>query len=428
AFPDALGRLVGKRFTGSFYLDQVATHGTHACNYLLAVNMEMDPMKGFQVANWEQGFGDFEMRPDSSTLKILSWQSGTAIVICDYLHHDGSPVEEAPRSVLRKQLNRLAKAKTTAFMASELEFLLFDQTYSEAFDAGYQSLRPSSDYRIDYHILQPGRDESIIRAMRNELTASGIPVECSKGEWSRGQHEVNVEYSEAMEMADRHVIFKQAIKDIAHKSGKSASFIPKFAEEEAGNSCHIHISLQKGGKNIFWDAQKKKPSKTFQHFLGGLLKYSPELCLFFAPTINAYKRYQSGSWAPTRMAWSMDNRTAGYRIVGHGPSFRIENRMPGADANPYLAFSAMIAAGLAGIEEKARCPNAYEGNAYTDASLPSLPTSLEHAVNLLDQSKLARDTFGDKVVNFYVHTARLEVQAYAGAVTDWERQRYFERI
>lgn len=428
AFPDAIGRLVGKRFTGAFYLDQVAEHGTHACNYLLAVNMEMDPLEGFQVANWERGFGDFEMRPDAKSVKILTWQTATALVVCDYLHHDGSPVEEAPRSVLRKQLDRLGKQKIKAFMASELEFLLFDQTYSEAFDAGYQNLRPSSDYRIDYHILQPGRDESIIRTMRNELTASGIPVECSKGEWSRGQHEVNVEYAEALETADRHVIFKQAIKDIAHNGGKSASFIPKFAEEEAGNSCHIHISLQKNGKNIFWDFQKKKPSKTFQYFLGGLLKYSPELCLFYAPSINAYKRYQSGSWAPTSMAWSMDNRTVGFRIVGHGQSFRIENRMPGADANPYLAFAAMIASGLAGIEEKISCPEAYEGNAYSDESLPALPTSLEQATDLLNKSTLAKTVLGSKVVDFYVHTARLEAKAFASAVTDWERKRYFERI
>jgi glutamine synthetase len=253
-------------------------------------------------------------------------------------------------------------------------------------------------------------------------------VECSKGEWSRGQHEVNVEYTEALEMADRHVLFKQAIKEIAHREGKSASFIPKFAEEEAGNSCHIHISLQKDGKNIFWDTMKNGPSKMFRQFLGGLLKYSPELCLFFAPTINAYKRYQSGSWAPTKMAWSMDNRTVGFRIVGHGPSFRIENRMPGADANPYLAFAAMIAAGLAGVEEKLDCPPAYDGNAYTDEKLPALPTSLEEATLLLNKSKLARRVFGEEVVDFYVRTAELEVKAFTSTVTDWERKRYFERI
>lgn len=428
AFPDAIGRLVGKRFTGNYYQNQVADQGTHGCNYLLAVNMEMDPQDGFKVANWESGFGDFEMRPDSKSIKILSWQPGTAMVICDYLHHDGTLVAEAPRSVLKNQLDLLAKTKIKAFMASELEFLLFDQTYSEAFEANYHGLKPSSDYRIDYHILQPGRDETILRSIRNELTESGIPVECSKGEWSRGQHEVNVEYTEALEMADRHVLFKQAIKEIAHREGKSASFIPKYAEEEAGNSCHIHISLQKAGKNIFWDTMKKGPSKMFRQFLGGLLKYSPELCLFFAPTINAYKRYQSGSWAPTKMAWSMDNRTAGFRVVGHGPSFRIENRMPGADANPYLAFAAMIAAGLAGVDEKLDCPPAYDGNAYTDDKLPALPTSLEEAMHLLNKSKLARKVFGDDVVDFYVRTAELEVKAFTSTVTDWERKRYFERI
>ena len=428
AFPDAIGRLVGKRFTGTYYQNQVADQGTHGCNYLLAVNMEMDPQDGFKVANWESGFGDFEMRPDGISVKILSWQPGTAMVICDFAHHDGTLVAEAPRSVLKKQLDLLNKSKIKAFMASELEFLLFDQTYSEAFDANYHNLKPSSDYRIDYHILQPGRDENILRSIRNELTASGIPVECSKGEWSRGQHEVNVEYTEALEMADRHVLFKQAIKEISDREGKSASFIPKYAEEEAGNSCHIHISLQKAGKNIFWDTKKNGPSNVFHQFLGGLLKYSPELCLFFAPTINAYKRYQSGSWAPTKMAWSMDNRTVGFRVVGHGPSFRIENRMPGADANPYLAFAAMIAAGLAGVEEKLDCPSAYDGNAYTDEKLPALPFSLEKATHLLNKSKLARTVFGDDVVDFYVRTAELEVKAFTSTVTDWERKRYFERI
>ena len=428
AFPDVLGRLVGKRFTADFYLSQVAAHGTHACNYLLAVNMEMDPQDGFQVANWESGFGDYEMKPDPASLKILAWQPGTALVICDYLHHNGKRVEEAPRSVLQHQLDALKKKRSRAMMASELEFYLFDTTYSAAFDADYRHLRPSSDYRIDYHLLQPGRDENILGSIRRECSASGIPVECSKGEWSRGQHEVNVEYAEALEMADRHVLFKQAIKEIAHREGKSASFMPKFAEEEAGNSCHIHLSLQQGGKNLFWDSKKKAPSRVFHQFLAGLLKYSPELCLFFAPTINAYKRYQSGSWAPTRMAWSMDNRTVGFRVVGQGTSFRVENRMPGADANPYLAFAAMIAAGKAGVDESLDCPKDYKGNAYSDPSLPALPSSLAEATDLFEGSPLAQKAFGPEVVEFYVHTARLEIQAYNQAITDWEKRRYFERI
>jgi glutamine synthetase len=428
AFPDVLGRLVGKRFTASFYLDQVAAHGTHACNYLLAVNMEMDPQNGFAVANWESGFGDYEMKPDPGSLKALAWQPGTALVICDYLHHDGKRVAEAPRSVLKHQLEELAKHRCRAMMASELEFYLFDTTYSEAFDQGYRDLRPSSDYRIDYHLLQPGRDEAVLGSIRRECSASGIPVECSKGEWSRGQHEVNVEYAEALEMADRHVLFKQAIKEIAHREGKAASFMPKFATEEAGNSCHIHLSLQQGVKNLFWNNRRKAPSEAFHHFLAGLLQYSPELCLFFAPTINAYKRYQSGSWAPTRMAWSMDNRTVGFRVVGHGASFRVENRMPGADANPYLAFAAMLAAGQAGMKASLKCPPAYQGNAYTDDQLPALPESLAEATDLFEQSHLAKQAFGEEVVEFYVHTARLEIQAYNQAITDWEKQRYFERI
>ena len=428
AFPDVMGRLVGKRFTGQFFLDHVARQGTHGCNYLLAVNMEMDPLDGFAVANWEQGFGDFEMRPDLGTLRRLPWQEGTVLVICDYLHHDGTPVAEAPRSVLRGQIDRLKKQGLTGYMASELEFLLFDQTYREAFDADYNNLRPASDYRIDYHTMQPTRDEAILRTARNQMTEARVPIESSKGEWSRGQHEINFIYDQPLTMADMHVVFKQGVKEIAHQNGKSISFIPKFAADEAGNSCHIHVSISKGKSNLFWDARRKEGSTFFRQFLGGLLKYSPEVCCLFAPTVNAYKRYQSGSWAPTKMAWAFDNRTVGFRVVGHGHSYRIENRMPGADANPYLAFAATIACGLQGVREKRDCGAPYEGNAYRDESLTSLPGSLEEAGERLNQSPFARKVFGDAVVDFYVHTARLEHKAFRESITDWERRRYFERI
>ena len=439
ALPDPFGRLVGKRFRAEVFLDSVIKHGTHGCNYLLTVNIEMDPLDGFKVASWETGFGDFALCPDLTTLRSLPWQPGAALVLCDHVKPDGALVGEAPRSVLRAQLDLLAKAGFNCFCASELEFYLFNQSYHSAFAAGYRELEPSSDYRIDYHLMQPTRDEPLMRAIRNGMTAAGVPIESSKGEWSRGQHEINFTYAEPIAMADMHVLFKQGIKEIADQHGKAVSFMAKYAPTEAGNSCHIHMSLWKGDKNSFWtfDKGKRGSAKThpvnsgstlFRQFLGGLMKYSPEFSLFFAPTINSYKRYQAGSWAPTRMAWALDNRTVGFRVVGEGGSFRIENRMPGADANPYLAFAAMLAAGMAGVEEKLDCGDQYIGNAYVDSRLARLPASLGDAANLFDRSRLARAAFGDEVVDFYVHHARLELDSFNNAVTDWEKQRYFERI
>ena len=426
--PDVFGRLVGKRFAGKFFADQVAAHGTHGCNYLLTVNMEMEPQDGFQLANWEKGFGDFEMRPDATTIRALPWQPGAALILCDFRHHDGELVAEAPRSVLHRQLDAMAKKKLTCFTASELEFFLFNQTYHDAFAADYRNLTTSSDYRIDYHTMQPGRDEALFRSVRNWMSEARVPVESSKGEWGKGQHEVNFIYDQPLAMADMHVVFKQGMKEIAAQHGKSVTFMPKPWAAEVGSSCHIHISLWRDGKNAFWDAKTGEGSALFRHFLGGLMKYSPELCYFYAPSINSYKRYQSASWAPTKMAWSHDNRTVGFRVVGQGNSFRIENRMPGADANPYLAFAAMMAAGMAGVEEKLDCGKDYHGNAYVDTKLKSLPKSLAEAAELLHSSKLARAALGDGVVEFYVHTARLEAQAFNNAVTDWERTRYFEQI
>ena len=444
AFPDPFGRLVGKRFRADVFLDSVLKHGTHGCNYLLTVNMEMDPLDGFKVASWDAGFGDFAFRPDLKTLRALPWQTGAALVICDYVRQEGSLVREAPRSVLRQQLELLNKQGFTCFCASELEFYLFNQTYHSAFAAGYRDLQPSSDYRIDYHVMQPTRDEPLMRAIRNSMTAARVPVESSKGEWSRGQHEINFNYDEPLPMADMHVLFKQGVKEIADQHSKAVSFMAKYAPSEAGNSCHIHMSLWKSGRNLFWDPRAKDQAKRskqhgarksyhagsqfFRHFLGGLIKYSPELCLFFGPTINSYKRYQPGSWAPTRMAWAVDNRTVGFRVVGEQNGFRIENRMPGADANPYLAFAAMLAAGMAGVKEKLDCGKEYVGNAYVDPKLARLPGSLADAAALFDNSKLARAAFGDDVVEFYVHHARLEIDAFNNAVTDWEKIRYFERI
>lgn len=428
AFPDPFGRLVGKRFRADYFLDSVSSQGTHGCSYLLTVNLDMDPLDGFKVANWDTGFGDFAFRPDLSTLRVLPWQPGAALVICDLAKHDGSLVAEAPRSVLKRQLDLLAAKGLSCYCASELEFYLFNQTYHSAFTGGYRDLQPASDYRIDYHLMQPTRDEPLMRAIRNGMTAARVPIESSKGEWGRGQHEINFTYAEPLAMADMHVLFKQGVKEITDQQGKAVTFMAKYSPAEAGSSCHIHISLWKGGRNIFWDAKRHAASKVERQFLAGLMKYSPELCLFGAPTINSYKRFQPGSWAPTRMAWATDNRTVGFRVVGHGKAFRIENRMPGADANPYLAFAAMIAAGLAGVEERLDCGDEYPGNAYIDPKLARLPGSLRDAVELLDRSKFARAAFGDPVVDFYVHHARIEQQAFSDAVTDWEKIRYFERI
>jgi glutamine synthetase len=428
ALADPFGRLVGKRFRADLFLDSVVKHGTHCCNYLLTVNLDMDPLDGFKVANWNSGFGDFALQPDLNTLRIIPWQAGAALVICDHLKHDGSLVAESPRSVLRRQLELLKKQGLTCYCASELEFYLFNQTYHSAFTSGYRELQPASDYRIDYHLMQPTRDEPLMRAIRNSMTAARVPVESSKGEWSRGQHEINFVYDEPLPMADMHVLFKQGVKEIAEQHGKAVSFMAKYAPTEAGNSCHIHMSIWKGGRSLFPGAKGNVGSKYFRQFLGGLIKYSPELCLFFGPTINSYKRYQAGSWAPTRMAWAVDNRTVGYRVVGQGPGFRIENRMPGADANPYLAFAAMLAAGMAGVRERLDCGEQYLGNAYIDPKLARLPGSLHEAADLFEKSKLARTALGDAVVEFYVHHARLETEAFNNTVTDWEKRRYFEQI
>ena len=430
AFPDVFGRLLGKRMTADFFVDETVSSGIHACNYLLTVDLEMNPLPGFKLASWDQGYGDFGILLDMSTLRRVPWQEKTAIVLGDLVHESGEPVVEAPRGVLATQVRRLAERGLRPRMGSELEFYLFEGTYHEWGEAGYRRTADAGDYLIDYHILKPGRDEDVLRRLRNEMTAAGIPVECTKGEWGKGQHELNLRFADAMEMADRHVIYKTGTKDIADQEGRCVTFMAKWDGGEAGNSCHVHSSLwdADGGRNLFWDPDTEAGSTLFRQFLGGLLKYTRELACFFAPTVNSYKRYQHSSWAPTRIVWSGDNRTVGFRIVGHGNGLRIENRMPGADANPYLAFAATLAAGLRGIEEELDCGEPYQGNAYEDEDCPRLPDSLEAAVELLAESEFARTTFGHEVVEFYVHTARLEARAFRAAVTDWERRHYFEQI
>jgi len=422
------GRLMGKRMTASHFLKSARGEGVHGCSYLLTVNMEMDPLDGFKVANWEKGFGDFRMRPDWGTVRRLPWHTKTALVLCDFAREDGGEVAEAPRAVLKAQVARLARSGLSCRVASELEFYMFEQDYRRAWRAEYRGMTPSSDYRIDYHTLQPGRDENFFGAVRRLFPPAGVDVECSKGEWGRGQHEVNLAHEEPVRMADNHVVFKHGMREMAARGGRSVTFMAKWSPDEAGSSCHIHMSLWRGKAALFRRPGGSRESRRFRGFLGGLLRYSRELGVFFAPTVNSYKRYQSASWAPTRMAWARDNRTTGFRAVGSGDSARIENRLPGADANPYLAFAAMLAAGMAGIKEGLDCGEPYRGNAYTDPRLPAVPRTLAEATGLLDRSRMARRAFGDAVVDFYVRHARLEAAAYDGAVTDWEKTRYFERI
>lgn len=426
AFPDAYGRLMGKRLTLPHFVEHVADHGWHACNYLLTVDLAMNPMDGFRIAGWDQGYGDFTATVDPATLRPLPWSPGTALALSDLRHEDGRLVEEAPRRVLARQVERLAERGWRALIGSELEFFLFAETYRDLAAAGYRQPVRSADYLIDYHLLAPGRDEAVLRRLRQEMTGARVDTECSKGEWGLGQHEVNLACTDPLEMADRQVVFKLGAKEIAGQEGRSITFMAKWSADEAGNSCHIHSSLWQDERPLFVDADG--PSRLFRAFLGGLLRYGRELCYFFAPTVNAYKRYQAASWAPTKLVWSHDNRTCGFRILGRDAAFRIENRMPGGDANPYLAFAATIAAGLRGIDDGLDAGEPYLGNAYLDDSLPSLPQTLDAAAALLDESVFARETFGDDVIDYYVRTAQIECDSYRSAVTDWERTRYFEQI
>lgn len=429
AFPDHFGRLIGKRVTGWYFLKHMTGSGMHACDYLLSVDIEMNPLDDFEMAGWDKGYGDFHGVLDPNTLRVLPWLEGTAMVLADLEWEGAGPVTQSPRAILRKQIERAEAIGLKPMMGSELEFYLFSEPHEELVKRGFADPKPTSDYLIDYHILQTTRDERVIRRIRNSMNDAGIPIEFSKGEWGKGQHEINLLYADALEMADRHAIYKNGVKEIAWMEGYSATFMAKYGAAEAGSSFHLHTSLLDGdGENVFWDGNAKKESKIFRQFLGGMMKYASELFLFFASTVNAYKRYQANSFAPTRIAWSHDNRTTGFRVIGRGHSFRVENRMPGADANPYLAFAATIAAGLAGIEENLDCDDPCKGDAYKDAKLTWVPTGLREAADKLEASQLARKAFGAEVVNHYVRLARLEWEDFNRAVTDWERVRYFDRI
>ena len=431
-FTDHYGRLMGKRFDAEMFVDEIAAGGGHACDYLLTVDMEMEPVPGYKFANWELGYGDFHMVPDLGTLRLASWLDKTAFVLCDVKSektHDYVAV--APRSILRRQIEAAAKMGYTGYAGTELEHYLFQTSYRQAAQLDYRNLEPAGWYLEDYHMLQGTRTEGFHAAARRHLKLSGVPVENSKGEWGRGQHELNVRYAEALDMADRHVVFKQCLKEIAEAAGMSVTFMAKFAADGAGSSCHIHFSLWREGKNAFPGSVQLGPAKgsdAFKHFLGGWIAHVPDVMVFYAPTINSYKRYVDASWAPTRLAWSYDNRTAGFRVVGAGPSLRIECRIPGADCNPYLALAASLASGLDGIANKIEPPECFVGDIYQARNLPRVPYTLAEANERFLSSSFCKRAFGEEVVEHYGHFYRTEAAAYDKAVTDWERRRYFERI
>jgi glutamine synthetase len=431
-FTDHYGRLLGKRYAADFFVEEVALHGTHGCNYLLTTDMEMEPVPGYGFASWEQGYGDVHLVPDLGTLIVASWLEKTALVLCDVVQH-GSPehVRVAPRSMLRHQVDAATALGFTAIAASELEYYVFHDSYRKASELDYRGLQPAGWYLEDYHILQGTRTETFTAAVRRHLKESGVPVESSKGEWGLGQHELNVRYAEALQMADRHVVFKQCLKEVADGAGLSVTFMAKFAQDRAGSSCHIHLSLWRDGMNAFAGESALGPVKCsddFRWFLGGWIAHAPDVMVFYAPTINSYKRYVDASWAPTRLAWSYDNRTAGFRVVGEGPSLRIECRIPGADCNPYLAFAASIASGLEGIRNRIEPPACFTGDIYAARHLPHVPHTLREATEAFAASGFAKRAFGEEVVEHYAHFFSTEDGAYRAAVTDWERRRYFERI
>ena len=427
---DMQGRLMGKRFHAAHFLDS-AHEETHGCNYLTATDMEMLPVEGFRATSWAAGYGDYTMRPDLSTLRRTPWLEGTALVLCDVEDHGThEPVPHSPRAVLKRQIARLAERGFTATMASELEFFLFRQSYEEADRRGYRGLDLVSSYNEDYHVLQTTKEEAVMRALRNGLYGAGIPVECSKGEASAGQEEINVQYADALTAADNHVITKNATKEIAWTHGQAATFMAKWDDASAGSSSHVHQSLRaEDGTPVFFDPDKPHGmSDLMRHYLAGLLKYADATTLLLAPGVNSYKRFVAGTFAPTMAVWSLDNRTAGYRLCGADTKgIRVECRVGGADLNPYLAFAGQIAAGLAGIEEELSLEAAFEGDAYAAADVPNVPGTLRAATEAFDQSVMLREALGDDVVDHYVHAARHEQSEYDRHVTDWEVRRGFER-
>jgi glutamine synthetase len=430
ALTDMQGRLQGKRFHARFFLDEVVAHGTEACAYLLAVDTEMNTVDGYELASWETGYGDFMLVPDLATLRLVPWQPGAALVLADVANLDAghSPVRVSPRQVLRAQLDRAAERGWTALAGTELEFVVYEGSYEQAWDGGYRSLTPANRYNADYSVLGTGRIEPLLRDIRNEMAGAGLYVESAKGECNLGQHEIAFRYDDALTTADQHSIYKTAAKEIASRHGYALTFMAKPNERE-GNSCHIHLSFRTAdGTPVMAGEGPHGLSPAGESMLAGLLAGLRELTLLLAPTINSYKRFALGSFAPTAVAWGPDNRTCALRLVGHGPSLRVECRVPGGDVNPYLALAGLVAASLSGVDESLPLPPPLTGNAYTAGGLPRVPTTLDEALALWESSKLAAATFGPDVVAHYATMARVELDAFRRVVTDWELRRYFERI
>jgi glutamine synthetase len=423
---DMQGRLQGKRLHAKYFLDVVLEHATEGCNYLLAVDVDMNTVDGYAMSSWSSGYGDFVMQPDLSTLRPIPWQDGTVLVLADLRWEDGTDVVASPRQVLARQTARLAEAGMAAYVGTELEFIVFRDTYEQAWSAGYRNLTPANQYNVDYSMLGTARIEPLLRRIRNCMTGAGLVVESAKGECNLGQHEIAFRYDEASVACDGHVIYKNGAKEIAAQEGVALTFMAKYDARE-GNSCHIHCSFR-GLDGSMVMAEGDGMSDRGRAFVAGQLRYMRELTLLLAPNINSYKRYVEGSFAPTALRWGRDNRTCAFRLVGHGESLRLENRIPGGDVNPYLATAAVIAAGLAGIEEGLELEPAFEGNAYGDPDAARVPTSLGEALELWRESAFARRTFGDDVVDHYANMAAVELAAFGAAVTDWERFRGFERL
>jgi glutamine synthetase len=426
------GRLVGKRVAARLFVEEVAAHGAECCSYLLAVDVDMNTVPGYAMSSWDTGYGDMVMRPDLSTLRLTPWLPNTALVIADLAWADGTEVSVAPRAVLRGQLDRLGERGLVADVATELEFIVFDQSYREAWASGWRGLTPASDYNIDYAILASSRMEPLLRDIRRGMQGAGLRFEAVKGECNKGQQEIGFRYDEALVTCDNHAIYKNGAKEIADQHGKSLTFMAKYDERE-GNSCHIHLSLRgdDGAENSAVFADSSCPhgmSPTFSGFLAGVLATLREFTLFYAPNINSYKRFAPGSFAPTAVAWGLDNRTCALRVVGQGRHKRVECRVPGGDVNPYLAVAALIAGGLHGIERGLEPPQPYVGNAYDATDVERLPVTLAEAAALFAGSASAREAFGEDVVAHYLNNASVELAAYNAAVTDWERMRGFERL
>ena len=428
AMTDMQGRLQGKRFHARFFLDSVAAHGTEACAYLLAVDTDMNTVEGYALASWESGYGDFVLTPDLATIRVIPWQPGTVLVLADVAGLDGDPVRSSPRQVLQAQLEQAGSLGWTALSGTELEFVVFEGSYEQAWDSNYRNLVPANRYNADYSVLATGRIEPLLRDIRNSMAGAGMFVESAKGECNLGQHEIAFRYADALTTADQHSIYKTGAKEIAARHGYSLTFMAKPNDRE-GNSCHIHLSFRTAdGTPVMAGDGPYGLSPEGASIIAGLQAGLRELTLLLAPTINSYKRYAAGSFAPTTVAWGPDNRTCALRLIGHGPSLRVECRVPGGDVNPYLALAGLIAAGLTGVKQDLELPPPVTGNAYTEHELPRVPASIEEALTLWVASPLAAEAFGADVVEHYATMARVELEAYRAAVTDWELRRYFERI